>query len=78
MHSHVYKFIRFKLGMTINVIVVYILILIFLTLTLIQGRRSARKQKYLSYYLTKVSINLNGIWYTVETSWCYEPHIHFI
>ena len=29
-------------------------------------------------YLTKVSISLKGIWYTVETCWCNEPHIHFI
>ena len=25
-------------------------------------------------YLTKISIDLNGIWCTVDTRWCDEPH----
>ena len=29
-------------------------------------------------YLTKFSVDLNGILYTVETFWCDEPHTHFI
>ena len=29
-----------------------------------------------SNYLTKISIHLNGVWCTVETCWCTEPHTH--
>ena len=29
-------------------------------------------------YLTKFSMDLNGIWHTVETCWCDETHTHFI
>ena len=53
-----------KCGMMIDIIVLYILILLLLTLTLNQGHRTVR-------------INLNGVWYTVETYFCDEPHTHF-
>ena len=29
-------------------------------------------------YLTKLLIDLNGIWYIIETFWCDEPHFHCI
>ena len=29
-------------------------------------------------YLTKFAIDLNGIWYTVETCWCCEVHTYFV
>ena len=29
-------------------------------------------------YITRVSVNLDGIWYAVETCWSYEPHTHFM
>ena len=27
-------------------------------------------------YLTEFTIDLNGIWHTLETCWCDEPHSH--
>ena len=29
-------------------------------------------------YLTKLSIDLNGIWHTFNTCWYHEPHTHFM
>ena len=57
----------------IDTIELYIWILVWLTLTLIQGHRSARKQKkkFCISYLTKFSIDLDGIWSD-------EPHTHLI
>ena len=54
MHLNIYESIWFKLSMMIGTIDLYILILVFLTLTFIQGHRSARKQKFLGNYLTKI------------------------
>ena len=45
MHSNVYEWIWFRLGMMIDTVQLYIMILVLLTLTLIQSHRSARKQK---------------------------------
>ena len=54
-----------------DAVVLYILILFWLTLTLIQGHRSVRKQKLLRELSKKKkkkkSVDLNRIWYTVET-----------
>ena len=64
--------------MMIDTIVLYILIPVKLILILIQGQRSVRKQLLLCQYLTKFSIDLNGIWSTDETCWCDELHTHFV
>ena len=40
--------------------------------------QSARNQKLLNLVLTKFSIDLNGIWDTIEICWCDDPHTHFI
>ena len=66
MHSDVYKWIRFKLDLMIDTIVLYTLMLVFLILILIQGHKSVRKQNVCTNYLTKLSIDLNGIWHTVR------------
>ena len=57
----------------------WLYILIWMFLTLIQGHRSAMESKNCcANYLTKFSVDMNGIWYTVQTCWCHEPHTHFI
>ena len=40
---------------------------LILTLTLIQGHRNVKKQNFCANYLTKFSIDVNGILYTIET-----------
>ena len=45
MHSAVYEWIWFGLGMMIEAVVLYILILVWLTMTLIQDHRSAKCKK---------------------------------
>ena len=35
-------------------------------------------KNFCSNYLTNFSINLDGIWYAVETCWADESHSHFI
>ena len=55
------------------VVVLYILVQVYLNLALIQGHMSVRKHNY----LTKFSIDLNGIWYAIDILWCEECHIHF-
>ena len=49
--------------MIVDTIELYMLILVLLTLTLTQDHRRAREQNY----LTKFSVDLDGIWHTVET-----------
>ena len=62
-HSDVHKSIWFKLGMTIDIIELHSLI--HVQVTLFQGYRSARN--FCAKYLTKFSVDLHGIWCTVET-----------
>ena len=59
--------------MMIDTIKGYILILVKVTST-IQGHRNVRKQKFCCNYLTKFSVDLDGIGYTVETCWLHGPH----
>ena len=47
MHSDVWELIWFKLGMMIDTVKFDILVLVYVALTMIQGHRSARKQKRL-------------------------------
>ena len=54
MHSGVYEWIWFKLGLMIDTNVLYILILALLTLTLVQGHMSVRKQKFMCQFSHKV------------------------
>ena len=61
MHSNVYESIWFKLGVMIDTIEFYILILNLWTLALIQGHRSARKQKHLPQLTDNVFIDFDGI-----------------
>ena len=59
-----------------NTIVLHILIPIWLTLTLVQGHGVRESKNFCANYLSKFLIDLNWIWYTIETCWCDEPHIH--
>ena len=56
MHSDVMNRFRFELGMMIDIIILCIFILVEFTLILIQGHRSARKQKLL-YQLSHLVFN---------------------
>ena len=68
-----------QFGAMIGCSELYILILVWLTLTLIQGDRSTRKQKnFCASYLTKLSTDLDWIWYTVGTCWCDQPRTQCI
>ena len=40
--------------------------------------QESKEPNFCSSYLTKISVNLDGIWYTFETCWCDEPHTNFI
>ena len=43
-----------------------------------RSQKCEKAKQLLTNYPTKFLINLNGIWYTVETCWCDEPHTQFI
>ena len=62
MHSEVYESVWSKLGMIIDTVALYILILLWLALTLIQGHRSARKQKLLPQLSHKVFNQFESLW----------------
>ena len=78
MHSDTYELIWLKLDLIIDTTELYILILVFWTLTLIQGHGDARKQKVLSNYFLKLSVDVIGIWHAVETCWFDEFHTNFM
>ena len=71
MHSDIYQWIWFKLGMMIDTIVLYILILVYLTLTFIQGHWSVRKQQLLSQLCHKVFI-----WFEWNSVFCWDLFMH--
>ena len=45
----------------------YTLIFVYTTLTLIQGHGDPRKVTFCAQYLQKLTINLDGIWQTIDT-----------
>ena len=55
----------------------YILILAYLTMTRIQDLREAKRQKFCTNYQT-FSMDMDGIWYAVETCCSNEPLTHLI
>ena len=64
MHLDGCELIWFKLGIMIDATKLYILTLVYVALTLIQGHRNVRKQNFWASYLTKISVDLDGIWCT--------------
>ena len=60
--------VLFKLDLIINSATVHILIHVGVTLTFGQGYGGASMQKLSASCLTKLSVNLTGIWYAAETS----------
>ena len=40
--------------------------------------QECKKAKTSVPIISQFSINLNGLWYTIQTCWCEEPHNHFI
>ena len=77
MHSDVYDRIWVKLSMVIDTVVLYLWSLASwpwpsFKVTLV------RETKNCTNYLTKFVINLNWIWFTIETCWCDQLHTHFI
>ena len=48
--------------------------LVYVTFTLIQGKECERARNFCGSYLTKFSIDLDRMWWTVETCLCDEPH----
>ena len=67
MHLDVYELILFKVDTVTDFAKLCILILISVTLTLIQGISFARIKNFCTNYLTKFSIDLEGIRCAIET-----------
>ena len=71
-HSDIYESIWFKLGLMTDTVELYILILVLLTLTLIQGHRSARKQKLWRQLSHKVFLGGRVGWFGWNLVYCWD------
>ena len=74
LHLVICELIWSKPGMIIDAIELYVLELVFWN-KVTQMRES---KIFCANYVTKFPIDLDGMWYTVETHWSYEPCAHLI